>query len=79
MVISDSLSNKTSSSKIDFKSNLKLIYPRRFFGKNIISSFHPKLILVKFEFFLRIVIGSGNTLKCDWEDYANAFFKLIAH
>lgn len=55
--------------------NLKIVYPRRTFGGNNPASFHPKLFILKFKSFLRIVIGSANLLNCDWYRYANIFWR----
>ena len=55
--------------------NLRIIYPKRTFGMNAPSSFHPKLYILKFKNVLRIVIGSGNLLNCDWNRYANVFWR----
>ena len=35
------------------------------------GSFHPKLYLLKFKKFLRVVIGSANLFVSDWEDWNN--------
>lgn len=55
--------------------NLKLLYPKTNVSQAGISSFHPKLFLLKFEGFLRIVIGSGNMLEEDWNRYGNVFWQ----
>ncbi len=55
--------------------NLKIVYPRRTFGGNTPASFHPKLFILKFKSFIRIVIGSANLLNCDWYRYANIFWR----
>lgn len=55
--------------------NLKLVFPRRSFNQNAPASFHPKLFVLKFKTFLRIVIGSGNLLNGDWHRYANVFWR----
>lgn len=39
------------------------------------TAFHPKLYILKFTDFIRIVIGSGNMLSDDWNINGNVFFK----
>lgn len=53
--------------------NFIKFFPRKKFFAYSSSSFHPKLMLIKFKSFLRVVIGSGNLLEQDWIVWENAF------
>ena len=53
--------------------NLIRFYPRKKIFEYAYSSFHPKLILIKFKQFLRVIIGSGNLLEQDWIVWENVF------
>lgn len=77
VVVSDCRKDtKTTELCVDKKHpNLKLLYPKTNVSQAGISSFHPKLFLLKFEGFLRIVIGSGNMLDEDWNRYGNVFWQ----
>lgn len=54
-------------------SNFLKFFPRKKVFHFSCSSFHPKLILIKFASFLRVVIGSGNLLEEDWISWENVF------
>ena len=76
VVVSDSQKDTTKTTLEEAADkNLKIIYPQRSFGPNSPSTFHPKLYLLKFKKAIRIVIGSGNLLNCDWNRYANVFWR----
>ena len=53
--------------------NYLVYFPRKKVMSYCCSSFHPKLILIKFSSFLRVVIGSGNLLEQDWIVWENIF------
>ena len=74
IIISDSQKN-SSQTRIEYASKQLLkIYPCRFFEERIVSSFHPKLFIIKFSSFIRVIIGTGNFLLDDWELYSNLFW-----
>lgn len=75
VVVSDSQKESLTTTMETPQSNLRQIFPRRNFGQNVAASFHPKIFVFKFKTFLRIVIGSGNMLNCDWFRYANVFWR----
>jgi tyrosyl-DNA phosphodiesterase-1 len=75
LVVSDSQKESLSTTMESPHSHLRLIFPRRNFGMNVAASFHPKIFVFKFKTFLRVVIGSGNMLNCDWFRYANVFWR----
>jgi len=53
--------------------NLKLLWVEK--DSNIKNTaFHPKLYLLKFDLFLRVVIGSGNLFPEDWTVWSNIFW-----
>jgi len=54
--------------------NLITVHPRKEFGMYMPASFHPKMILIKFDDRLRVVIGSGNFLEDDWTVWENIFW-----
>lgn len=53
--------------------NLLKFYPKKQFFPHHSAAFHPKLALIKFPTFLRVVVGSGNLLEQDWLVWENAF------
>ena len=84
VIVSDCQKDTTKTTLEDCHGpNLKLIYPKRTFGQNSPSTFHPKLYVLRFKRALRIVVGSGNLINCDWHRYANVFwrkdFPMLAH
>ena len=40
----------------------------------MVTTFHPKLFLFKFDNFLRVVIGTGNLFEEDWKLWNNIFW-----
>lgn len=66
--------NKNFSSKFHkvkhSEKNLREICPPKILNSQN-SSFHLKLYLIKFESFLRVVIGSANLFKNDWKNWNN--------
>lgn len=42
--------------------------------KKLKATFHPKLFLVRFRDFLRVVVGSGNLFSEDWTVFGNCFY-----
>ena len=50
-------------------------FPRKKYFPYSCSSFHPKLILIRFSSFLRVVVGSGNLLEQDWIVWENVFLQ----
>jgi tyrosyl-DNA phosphodiesterase-1 len=55
-------------------SNITLIHPLKDFSSAFWGSFHPKLWLIKFPSFLRIVIGTGNMQISHWTNWSNCFW-----
>lgn len=54
--------------------NVIMVHPRKEFGMYMSASFHPKMILVKFDDRLRVIIGSGNLAETDWAIWENIFW-----
>ena len=50
--------------------NFKHFYPPKILN-NVNASFHPKLFILKFNNFLRVVIGSANLFNEDWSYWNN--------
>jgi tyrosyl-DNA phosphodiesterase-1 len=64
----------TSHLEVDEKwPNFVKFFPRKKIFHFSSSSFHPKLILIRFPTFLRVVVGSGNLLEQDWIVWENVF------
>jgi hypothetical protein len=55
--------------------NLIELYPKKKIKRSI-GSFHPKIMLIKFEEHLRVVIGSGNLSSGDWILWINSFITI---
>jgi hypothetical protein len=55
--------------------NLVTLFPQKKIKRSI-GSFHPKIMLIKFEEHLRIVIGSGNLCSGDWHLWINSFITI---
>ena len=53
--------------------NLIFFYPKKKIG-NLKSTFHPKIYIIKFKLFIRIVIGSCNLFIGDWSCWNNIFY-----
>eukprot|EP01017_Pseudomicrothorax_dubius_P024515 TRINITY_DN2604_c0_g2_i1.p1 TRINITY_DN2604_c0_g2~~TRINITY_DN2604_c0_g2_i1.p1 ORF type:complete len:530 (-),score=122.28 TRINITY_DN2604_c0_g2_i1:115-1704(-) len=54
--------------------NCTLIYPPKDASRNFMGAFHPKLWLLKFPEFLRVVISSGNLTVGDWTVWSNCMW-----
>ena len=70
------VSNRTELTKdFELETSSKMV-KRIYVPKGLIKQkeidFHPKLILIKFQNHIQMIMGTGNFLKFDWEDYANA-------
>lgn len=55
--------------------NLRTLLPRKKVTRSI-GSFHPKIMILRFEEKLRVVIGSGNLASGDWYFWSNVFVKF---
>lgn len=55
--------------------NLRVLYPSKKIRRSI-SSFHPKLMIMRFPDRLRVVVGSGNLATGDWLFWANCFVTM---
>lgn len=61
---------KEIAEKKELDKNLKVYWAdKHSLGQN--SAFHPKIYLIKFSTFLRVVIGSANLFKEDWSEWSN--------
>ncbi|EGR30196.1 tyrosyl-DNA phosphodiesterase family protein, putative [Ichthyophthirius multifiliis] len=54
--------------------NWTLIHPPKDASVSWGGAFHPKLWLIKFNEFLRVVVGSGNLHICDWSVWSNCLW-----
>ncbi|EAS03297.1 tyrosyl-DNA phosphodiesterase family protein (macronuclear) [Tetrahymena thermophila SB210] len=54
--------------------NWTLIHPPKDVSSSWGGAFHPKLWLIKFSSFLRVVIGSGNLHVSDWSVWSNCLW-----
>lgn len=74
VLVVDGFQNNSTVKKEQISKDFIIFNPPRNFDANIPSSFHPKLIILRYKSLLRVVIGSGNFLCDDWNKYANVFW-----
>lgn len=74
IIVLDGFQFTNDIKKVVIGQNLIYYYSVREMGKNIPSSFHPKLIILQTENLLRVVIGSGNFVSYDWNKCSNVFW-----
>ena len=72
IIVTDSRKSLAEHLVIPINSTTKLIHPPSFNSSSQNYTFHPKLIIIKYRAHIRISIGTGNLLECDWNDYGNA-------
>ena len=73
VIVTDSTISHSDYLSSQLSKSTRLINPPNFKNPKTDCTFHPKLFLTKYPTHLQVVIGTGNLLKCDWEEYANAF------
>lgn len=55
-----------------YPNRLRVLWAQKETGVD--SAFHPKLYLIRFKRMLRVVIGSANLFKADWESWSNVIW-----
>jgi len=74
VVVSDPL-RASEATEVTYRDDkMMTIHPKTASDFKTTTTFHPKLIAMRFPTHLRLVIATGNILECDWESYSNAFF-----
>ena len=71
VIMCDALQREQPNFQSEFNPNIKIVTSFKQNLTTIDSSFHPKIIILKFETFVRVAVGTGNVLLCDLKSYAN--------